>query len=92
MLARHLDGFVLMPQYRLSSTGDEGARFPAALQDVLTAYKYVLGLGVAAEDIVLSGDSRRGQLGLGGCSGFWPRKVRDFRFRERCCSGGRGWI
>lgn len=61
-LAGMLDGFCLMPQYRLAT--DEGSRFPAALQDALTAYVYLLDRGVAARDIVLSGDSAGAHLVL----------------------------
>ena len=48
------------PQYRLSS-GPKG-RFPAALQDAVIAYPYLLGLGIAATNITLSGDSAGGHI------------------------------
>lgn len=52
---------VFMPQYRLSH-GDN-TRFPAALQDVVTAYCYLTQeLGVPASKIVLSGDSAGANL------------------------------
>ncbi len=61
---------VLCPQYRLAchphpSSGNTGSRFPAALQDAITAYAHlVLRLGVDARDVVLSGDSAGGNLAL----------------------------
>ncbi|KAI1370942.1 alpha/beta-hydrolase [Hypoxylon crocopeplum] len=50
---------ILYVQYRLATPTN---RFPAALQDALTAYSYVLGLGVAPKDVFLSGDSAGGNL------------------------------
>ncbi|ETS78492.1 hypothetical protein PFICI_10554 [Pestalotiopsis fici W106-1] len=50
-------------QYRVSSNDE--TRFPAAIQDLVTFYHYVLSLGVAPEDILLSGDSAAGNLVLG---------------------------
>ncbi|KAL9598531.1 MAG: hypothetical protein Q9219_004433 [cf. Caloplaca sp. 3 TL-2023] len=38
------------------------ARFPAAFQDALTAYAYLIDIGVRSSDIVLSGDSAGGHL------------------------------
>jgi acetyl esterase/lipase len=61
---------VFCPQYRLAShhsskNGGGGGRFPAALQDAITAYAHlVLRLGVDAWDVVLSGDSAGGNLAL----------------------------
>lgn len=60
MFARKLSRSSLMPQYRLAS--DSSTRFPAAMQDRLTAYMYLLGQGVSPEDIVLSGDSAGANL------------------------------
>lgn len=51
----------LYAQYRLA-TAD--THFPAALQDSLSVYHYVLNLGIRAEDIFLSGDSAGGNLVL----------------------------
>jgi len=51
---------VFAPQYRLSSLPPSKTSnpFPAALQDALTAYLYLVNeVGVRPEDIVLSGDS-----------------------------------
>ncbi|KAI0189041.1 Alpha/Beta hydrolase protein [Astrocystis sublimbata] len=52
---------VIYVQYRLA--GPE-AQFPAAIQDALTAYKYILDLGVPAENITLVGDSAGGNIAL----------------------------
>ncbi|KAI0383266.1 Alpha/Beta hydrolase protein [Hypomontagnella monticulosa] len=50
---------ILYVQYRLAAPETP---FPAAIQDVLTSYFYVLSLGVASEDITLVGDSAGGNL------------------------------
>ncbi|KAJ5140967.1 hypothetical protein N7448_004375 [Penicillium atrosanguineum] len=63
VLATRLACPVLLPQYRLSV--DENASFPAALQDAITAYVYVLNeLKVPASQIVLAGESAGGHLVL----------------------------
>ncbi|KAH8655352.1 Alpha/Beta hydrolase protein [Xylariales sp. PMI_506] len=51
---------VFLPQYRVASSPD--TRYPAAIQDCLTAYNYVLGLGVDPKNVILSGDSAGGNL------------------------------
>jgi acetyl esterase/lipase len=54
---------VFTPQYRLSS--NPGGRFPAALQDAITAYHHLTRtLGVPASRITISGDSAGGNLAL----------------------------
>jgi acetyl esterase/lipase len=54
---------VVTPQYRLSS--NPGGRFPAAFQDAVTAYSYLIHtLKVPADRITLSGDSAGGNLAL----------------------------
>ncbi|KAH6886150.1 alpha/beta hydrolase [Thelonectria olida] len=54
---------VFSPQYRLSN--NPGGRFPAALQDAIAAYSYLLNdIGIPASKIVLSGDSAGGNLAL----------------------------
>ncbi|KAI1823454.1 alpha/beta hydrolase fold-3 domain-containing protein [Xylaria intraflava] len=53
--------YMLYVQYRLASPETQ---FPAAVQDALTAYNYVLDLGVPAENISLVGDSAGGNLVL----------------------------
>lgn len=53
--------YVLCPQYRLSSCSR--GRFPAAFQDALTSYSYLLHvLHVPAERVILSGDSAGGHM------------------------------
>jgi acetyl esterase/lipase len=53
-------GKTLMVSYRLAS--NPGGRFPAALQDAVSAFEYLLSLGVEHSDIVVSGDSAGGNL------------------------------
>ncbi|MCJ1482193.1 hypothetical protein MMC06_002356 [Schaereria dolodes] len=48
--------------YRLSS--NEGGQFPAALQDAVTAYQYLLDLGIPARSIIVSGDSAGANLAI----------------------------
>lgn len=63
-LVRATGGMVFFVEYRLCSS--PGARFPAALQDAVSAYLYlILELGVSPSRIVLSGDSAGGNLALG---------------------------
>ncbi len=62
VLAKGMSGLSLCPQYRLAV--DPQSRFPAAIQDGLTAYAYVLSLGVPASNIVLSGDSAGANLAI----------------------------
>lgn len=49
---------VLVPHYRLAPEHP----FPAALEDALAAYRWLLGRGVPADRIVLAGDSAGGHL------------------------------
>ncbi|RDL41645.1 uncharacterized protein BP5553_01624 [Venustampulla echinocandica] len=53
-------GKTLMVSYRLSS--NPGGRFPAALQDAVSALHYLLDLGIDYSNIVVSGDSAGGNL------------------------------
>lgn len=54
---------VFAPQYRLAS--NPNGRFPAALQDAITAYSYLINIeGIPAKKIVLSGDSAGANLAL----------------------------
>lgn len=56
--------YLFSPQYRLA--GDPKGRFPAQLQDAITAYFYLINtLQIPAARIVLSGDSCGGDLVLG---------------------------
>ncbi|GIZ49007.1 hypothetical protein CKM354_001204800 [Cercospora kikuchii] len=55
---------IVCPQYRLVSAGTR--RFPAALQDAVTCYAYIIRTrGVDPQDVVVSGDSAGGHLALG---------------------------
>lgn len=55
---------VFSPRYRLSGHGGRNP-FPAALQDALTAYLYLIrGLGLPAQAVTLSGDSAGGNIAI----------------------------
>ena len=63
MIANSSASHVFCPQYRLSS--HPGGRFPAALQDAITSYSYLVStLGIPASKVVISGDSAGGNLAL----------------------------
>ncbi|KAI1501749.1 Alpha/Beta hydrolase protein [Biscogniauxia marginata] len=47
-------------QYRPSA--DATTRFPAAVQDIVTFYNFILSLGVKSQNVILSGDSAAGNL------------------------------
>ncbi|KAI9695595.1 MAG: hypothetical protein M1820_008520 [Bogoriella megaspora] len=47
-------------QYRQAR--DDSSRFPAAVQDVVTFYSYLLSMGVRAKDVFVAGDSSGGNL------------------------------
>lgn len=49
-------------QYRLAT--DETTRFPAAIQDAVTYYQYIVSLGVDPKNIIVSGDSAGGSVVL----------------------------
>lgn len=55
-----IDGNVLVAEYRLAPEHP----FPAALEDVLAAYRWLLDQGVSASQIVLTGESAGGGLAL----------------------------
>ncbi|KAL8722334.1 MAG: hypothetical protein Q9225_001182 [Loekoesia sp. 1 TL-2023] len=60
LLTSHVDAWVFALTYRLSS--NPGGRFPAALQDAVTAYQGLLDRGIPASSIVVSGDSAGGNM------------------------------
>lgn len=68
LLQKHVGAtHILMPQYRISTlpASKTSNPFPAALQDSLTAYLYLLNdLHVAPENIILSGDSAGGNASI----------------------------
>lgn len=59
-LVNHLKAKALFLSYRLAS--NENCHFPAALQDAVTAYQYLLDQGVPSKQIVVSGDSAGASL------------------------------
>lgn len=61
-LTTHTAPYALFVQYRLAS--NDSGRFPAALQDALSSYAYLLAQGFEARHIVLSGDSAGGHVAL----------------------------
>lgn len=64
ILNKHLEASKLLwAQYRLAA--DEETCFPAAVQDALTYYNYVISLGISPKNIILSGDSAGGNVVLG---------------------------
>ncbi|KAL8784370.1 MAG: hypothetical protein Q9213_004022 [Squamulea squamosa] len=62
LLTSHTDCWVFGLQYRISS--NPGCRFPAALQDAVTAYQWLLDRGIPASSIIFSGDSAGGNLAI----------------------------
>lgn len=59
-IARATGMRILLPEYRLAPEHP----FPAALEDALAAWRWLLGRGYRAERIVLAGDSAGGGLAL----------------------------
>jgi len=59
-LARRIPARVLVPDYRLAPEHP----FPAALEDALACYRWLLSQGIAAREIALAGDSAGGGLAL----------------------------
>ena len=59
-IARAASARVLLADYRLAPEHP----FPAAVDDAVAVYRYLLGQGVAIERLVLSGDSAGGGLAL----------------------------
>lgn len=62
ILIRSTSAMVFFPQYRLATASNSS--FPAAFQDALTSYAYLLDLGISPQRIVISGDSAGGTLQL----------------------------
>jgi acetyl esterase/lipase len=59
-MAKALQRTMLLPEYRLAPEHP----FPAALDDALKAYRWLLSQGIEPKDIVISGDSAGGGLAL----------------------------
>jgi acetyl esterase/lipase len=62
LMTKNLNAKVFSLQYRLAC--DSSTQFPAALQDTISAYLYLLGLGIPASNIILCGDSAGANLAL----------------------------
>jgi len=62
-LAKHTGATIFVPDYRLAPEHP----FPAALDDVLTSYRALLGQGYTPERIAIAGDSAGGGLVLSLC-------------------------
>ena len=62
ILYKATSALIFFPQYRLASTQNGG--FPAALQDAISSYAYLLNLGILPSRITISGDSAGGHLAV----------------------------
>ncbi|KAL8853812.1 MAG: hypothetical protein Q9221_001283 [Calogaya cf. arnoldii] len=62
LLTSHTDSWVFGLQYRISS--NPGCRFPAALQDAVTTYQWLLDRGISASSIIVSGDSAGANIAI----------------------------
>lgn len=62
-LVTNLKASVLSISYRLSC--NPNCEFPAALQDVVSAYHYLLSLAIPASHIIIAGDSAGANLAIG---------------------------
>lgn len=86
LLANTSASYVFAPQYRLAS--NPGGRFPAALQDAITAYTYlVFNRGIHPSKIILSGDSAGANL----CIALL-RYISDHGTRLGLLSPGAAWL
>lgn len=63
IFAEKLGAITFYAQYRLSRSED--TRFPAAIQDAISFYHYVLSQGADPSNIIISGDSAGGNLAIG---------------------------
>ena len=61
-ILKHIPAKALFLQYRLAS--DPACTFPAAVQDAVTAYNYLLSVDIPASSIVISGDSAGGNIAI----------------------------
>ncbi|KAF9769298.1 hypothetical protein IL306_013307 [Fusarium sp. DS 682] len=60
IFAKYITPKVLFAGYRLTCVPE--GRFPAALQDAVTAYLHILSMGIPADNVIVSGDSAGGHL------------------------------
>ena len=79
-LAQRLGAVAVLPYYRLAPE----APFPAAIEDVATAYQALLDSGVSAQNIIVGGDSAGGALAFNLlsrlCAGSGPMPRALFAF------------
>ena len=59
-LAREMGAPAFLPDYRLAPEH----QFPAAIEDAIASYEWILGQGYSPENIILTGDSAGGNLVL----------------------------
>lgn len=86
-LGRHFANYAFFPQYRLAGGKGKGERekgyFPAALQDAVTAYTWLIdAVGFEASNILISGDRAGGNIAMGlvrwiGEAGFPSAEARS---------------
>lgn len=76
-LCNELDAVGVMPDYRLGPLH----QFPAALDDCESVYRSLLDQGVAADQIVLAGESAGGNLLLG-----LLQRIRSAKLPMPCCA------
>ena len=60
VFSKKINAITFYAQYRVAASPD--TRFPAAVQDAVTFYAYLLDLGIPAKNIIVSGDSAGGNL------------------------------
>ncbi|KAH8707075.1 Alpha/Beta hydrolase protein [Phaeosphaeriaceae sp. PMI808] len=57
---QEIEAITFYAQYRVAATPE--SQFPAAIQDAVTFYSYLLDLGIPSKNIIVSGDSAGGNL------------------------------
>ncbi|KAK6085242.1 alpha/beta hydrolase fold-3 domain-containing protein [Seiridium cupressi] len=62
LMTQYMDAATFFVQYRITRAPE--TRFPAAIQDGVTAYSYLLGLGIDPKRIIISGDSAGENLAI----------------------------
>ncbi|KAK9413453.1 putative Alpha/beta hydrolase fold-3 domain-containing protein [Seiridium unicorne] len=62
LMTQHMGATTFFVQYRITRAPD--TRFPAAIQDGVTSYSYLLSLGIDPKRIIISGDSAGGNLAI----------------------------
>ncbi|KAK9771601.1 putative Alpha/beta hydrolase fold-3 domain-containing protein [Seiridium cardinale] len=62
LMTQHMDVTTFFVQYRITRAPD--TRFPAAIQDGVTSYNYLVSLGIDPKRIIISGDSAGGNLAI----------------------------